>query len=256
MLISFVMVGHARVYARDTATAYTNEDCIACHRTGSEESDLHMAIDAFEASVHGQEITCQDCHSAVVDDEHQNVEGSGAVDCNECHEQENQHGLNGSEKQRPQCHDCHTRHNMLPKADPASSVNPAQLPNTCAGCHPAASGKTDYFSWFPSFQIASHNKGDFATQYSNENCIGCHQGAAVHGGSQPVDDQDCYKCHFTPEKEGAMWGYAHPQAEIDTQPTVFAAASIYQVFVVIGLIALLGKFMDFVFDRFSRKSKR
>lgn len=259
MVITMAMAGHARASASETetATAYTPEDCMECHRTGSEESGLHMSVEEYEASVHGPEITCLDCHTGVIDDEHQSTEGSGAVDCSACHEaQENKHGLNGSDEQRPQCYDCHTKHNMLSKTDPASSVHPDQLAVTCAGCHPAASGETDFFSWAPSFQIASHNKADFGTAYKKDNCLGCHQGAAAHGESEPINDQDCQKCHLSPEAAGAMWGYMHPKADMNTQPTVFAAASIYQVFVVIFLIALLGKFLDLVFDRLPGRSKR
>ncbi len=32
--------------ATDSDTAYTDEACIECHRTGSEESDLHMDVEA------------------------------------------------------------------------------------------------------------------------------------------------------------------------------------------------------------------
>jgi hypothetical protein len=256
VVVSLLTAVPDRITAAESGDGYTNEDCIECHQAGSAESDLHISIEDFESSVHGQEITCLDCHTGVVDDEHQNIEGSGAVDCNECHEQENQHGTQGPAEKRPQCHDCHTRHNMLSKDDPASAVHRDQLPVTCAGCHPLTSGETSFFSWFPSFQIASHAKGDFATRYDTDNCIGCHQGAAVHGDSQPIDNQNCGKCHLSPEGDGAMWGYTHPQAKIDTQSTVFAAASIYQVFVVIGLIALLGKVLDLVFDHIPGKSKR
>jgi hypothetical protein len=255
MVITVLIAGYARASETKAATDYTPEDCIECHRTGSEESGLHISVEEYEASAHGPEITCLDCHTGVVDVQHESTKGSGAVDCSACHEQENRHGLKGPEEQRPHCYDCHTRHHMLPKTDPASAVHPDQLAITCAGCHPAASGRTDFFSWFPSYQIASHKKGDFATDYKKDNCLGCHQGAAVHGESAAIDDQDCGKCHLSPESAGAMWGYMHPKPDMKTQPTVFAAASIYQVFVVIGLIVLLGKFLDLVFDRFSGKSK-
>ena len=33
------------------------------------------------------------------------------------------------------CSDCHTAHGELPSADPASTVNPANLPDTCGRCH-------------------------------------------------------------------------------------------------------------------------
>ena len=215
-----------------------------------------MSAETYEASVHGQEgITCLDCHTEVVDDDHQETEGSGAVDCSACHEQENRHGENGPDEQRPHCYDCHTRHNMLSKTNPASTVHADQLPATCAGCHAVASGETGYFAWFPTFQIASHNKADFATAYEKENCLGCHQGAGVHGESEPINDQNCYLCHLSPQAAGAMWGAMHPTADRHTQPAVFAAASIYQVFIVIGLVALLGKFLNLVFDRSPEKGK-
>ena len=53
-----------------------------------------------------------------------------------------------------------------------------------------------------------------------------------------------------------MWGYMHPRPDVDTQPTVFAAAWVYMVFVGLILVILLGKFLDFVFDRSPGKSKR
>jgi hypothetical protein len=257
-VIIMLMAGHALASETepDAAAAYTPEECIECHRTGSEESGLQISVEAYEASVHGEEATCLDCHTGVVDDEHESTQGSGAVDCSECHEQENRHGQNGPEEQRPQCHDCHTRHNMLTKTDPASAVHPDQLPTTCAGCHAAAAGETGFFSWFPAFRIASHNKADFAIAYEKDNCLGCHQGAAAHGESEPINAQDCQKCHFSPEAAGAMWGAMHPTADRSVQPVIFAAASIYQVFIVIGLIALLGKFLNFVYNRFSGKGSR
>lgn len=255
LVLTLGITGHAG--ASESATAYTTEDCIECHRLESEESTLLISVDVYDMSVHGlEEITCLDCHTVVVDDEHQTTEGSGAVDCSECHEQENQHGWNGAEEERPQCHDCHTRHDMLTKTDPASSVHPDRLPVTCGGCHPASTGDNDYFSWFPAFQIASHNKADFGNTYADDNCLGCHQGAGAHGESEPINDQSCYRCHSSPDEAGAMWGYMHPKADRTTQPAVFAAASIYQVSVVVGLIILLGKILNIVFDRNVGSSKQ
>lgn len=36
------------------------------------------------------------------------------------------------------CADCHTAHSVLPKSDPQSSINPANLVNKCTPCHPKA----------------------------------------------------------------------------------------------------------------------
>lgn len=114
---------------------------------------------------------------------------------------------------------------------------------TCDGCHPDASGDGGYFAWFPSFQIASHNKADFAHAYDKTNCLGCHQGAGAHGEAEPINEQTCYKCHSSAESMGAMWGKMHPQADRHSQPAIFAAASIYQISIVGGLVALLIQFL-------------
>lgn len=236
-----LMVASLPAWAAETDAGYTEEDCIQCHRTGSEESDLHISIEEFKASVHSEEATCQDCHTGVTDDEHQSVEGSGATDCSACHEQENSHGMKAQGKDPVQCQDCHTRHNILAKSDPASSVHPDRLAATCGECHPVASGKSNYFSWFPGFQVASHNKADFSAAYDKENCLGCHQGAGAHGETEPINDENCFKCHSS-EMDGAMWGSMHPDANRQSQPAVFAVGVVYQVFIGILLIMIVGMF--------------
>lgn len=239
--IGWVIVGPVAASASDADAAYTDEECIACHRSGSDESDLQMSAEEYKASAHGDEIGCRECHTLVVDDAHQTTEGSGAVDCAACHEQENRHGMKGAVGDRPLCHDCHSRHNILSKEDPDSTVHAGQLPVTCGGCHPVSAGQTGFFSWFPSFQIASHAKADFGAAYTQDNCLGCHQGDGAHGESEPMNQQTCAKCHFSPDLDGAMWGRMHPEANLQTQPEVFAAASIYQVLIIIGLVLFVGR---------------
>ncbi|MGD8251185.1 MAG: cytochrome c3 family protein [Desulfobacterales bacterium] len=239
VVISLIAANQTWATPSEADAAYSDEDCIECHRTDSQESDLHIDMDAYGASVHSQEITCQECHTGVVDEGHQSIDGSGAVDCSDCHEQENRHG---PEDERLQCHACHPAHAMRSKTDPDSAVHPNQLPVTCGGCHPETSGDTGYFTWFPAFQIASHNKGDFGNAYEKTNCLGCHQGAGAHGEAEPITDDTCYKCHLSAESKGALWGKMHPVADRQTQPAVFAAASIYQVFIGVGLLVLLGWF--------------
>jgi hypothetical protein len=64
---------------------YTPEDCIECHRPGSEESSLHVSIETFEASVHGQAVTCTECHTAIRDEAHMEQSGTDEVACDTCH---------------------------------------------------------------------------------------------------------------------------------------------------------------------------
>ena len=118
--------------AAQAGFAYTPQECISCHKTGSAESKLQISIDEYNASIHGEEeTTCQDCHSLVEDDKHQTTPGAGAVDCGSCHEQENRHGWKSTTGTRPQCYSCHTRHGILAKDDPRSSVHPRRLKQTC-----------------------------------------------------------------------------------------------------------------------------
>ncbi len=69
----------------ETESVYTQEECIECHRSGSEESELQISVEEYKSSIHGQEVTCMECHTKVLDEEHESEEGSGAATCRECH---------------------------------------------------------------------------------------------------------------------------------------------------------------------------
>jgi hypothetical protein len=203
---------------------YTPEDCIHCHRAGSKESSFQMDVERFKRSVHSETLSCLDCHGGIKDETHEKMTSSIVVSCVECHEQENRHGLRGGEDRRPKCYSCHTKHGILGKGDPLSSVHLEALPRTCAACHPVESGKPDYLSWFPSLQIVSHGKQDFGKAYDRSNCLGCHQGAGAHGEKTPINDQGCARCH------NDLMGFMHPKADSAKQPGILASVWLYQIF--------------------------
>lgn len=233
------------------ALAYTSQDCIECHRKDSTVSALRISVKEFEDSIHGREITCQDCHSEVKDETHEKMNGSGVVVCGQCHEQENKHGLSLKITIRPQCHSCHTKHGIYEKNKVVSTVHPGRLRKTCKGCHPIECGETKYLSWLPSIQISSHNKQNFSREYDKGNCLGCHQGRAAHGDKTLLNDQDCAKCHLTAKGQSKLLGYFHPRADFKKQPTIYAAAMIYQLFIV----ALLWGGFRFYTRKFSGNPK-
>lgn len=233
------------------AGAYTDEDCIKCHTGAGQESLLKMSMEQFNGSAHGEEVSCLECHANVVAADHQETPGSGAVDCSACHDTINQHGAGASEG-RPKCFNCHTRHNILSPGDPMSSVYAGRLQQTCRACHPGQSGSIGYLAWFPSIQVASHPKQDFSLVYTRENCLGCHQGRAVHGETEPVDGQNCYTCHLDGDGRNKLWGVMHPEVQPQKQPGVFAAIVTYQ-FVLVMMI--FGGFFWLV-HFFSNVSKR
>lgn len=236
--------------AYDTS-GYTPEDCVGCHKKGSSESGLNISLKEYEASIHGREITCRDCHTGVIDKDHKTMKGSGAVDCSECHEQENRHGLESKNEHRPRCYSCHTTHAVFEKDSERSSVHGKNLKKTCKTCHPAECGARDLMSWLPSLQIASHNKQDFGRAFDADNCLGCHQGMAAHGETGPLNDQDCYQCHLSPEGKPLLLGYIHPQADLDKHPAIFAAGAVY---LLLMLVLFSGGFAFFI-RKFSKKRK-
>lgn len=210
--------------------AFASLDCVQCHRQGAKGSTRQIAVEEFQHSVHGPITPCQGCHTGIQDETHVMVKGSGKVDCGGCHVQENHHGASSTAAQRPQCFSCHTTHAIRKKKDPCASIYPANLKNTCKGCHPSECGERDYLSLLPSLKIASHPKQDLSQYYGKDNCLGCHQGHGAHGDATVLNDQTCYLCHFSQAGRLPLMGYIHPRADRETHPGVFAAAIIGQIF--------------------------
>lgn len=139
--------------------------CGACH------SDVQAV---FDESVHGQAVkngskdspTCTGCHG-----EHSimapaeagslvNAARVSTVTCGRCHGderlntrygfgdkvpafQDSFHGLaiRGGRKTAANCASCHGVHNILASTDARSTVNPANLKQTCGQCHPGVGDK-------------------------------------------------------------------------------------------------------------------
>lgn len=138
--------------------------CGACHSGEFEQ---------YEQSVHGQAHregqsgapTCTDCHGihSITDPAAMRTSDAeralGKTSCSRCHESEvlsreyalpmdrvrsyldSYHGLavkRGS-MAVANCSSCHGVHGILASSDPASSIHPDNLPQTCGVCHPGAS---------------------------------------------------------------------------------------------------------------------
>ena len=100
-LYSFMMMGLLIFLSGNNVGAYTVEECVECHKLGSDKSKLHMPFEEFKGSVHYREdLTCMDCHMDVTDENHETKKGSGAVDCSECHDEENLHGQEAAMEDR------------------------------------------------------------------------------------------------------------------------------------------------------------
>ncbi len=143
--------------------------CVQCHDKEA----------VYRSSIHGKGVAagnmdsaaCHDCHNLHAIDklggatDHKGREFHTKV-CMKCHSDkklmtknkvtnvavksyiESYHGKNyrlGFPDKVAGCADCHTAHSVLPKSDPKSSVNPANLVKQCTPCHPKA---TSSFSKF------------------------------------------------------------------------------------------------------------
>ena len=147
---------------RPCATIRTRVDCSTCHAEVAQ---------TYAASVHGGLVErgdpnaprCTDCHGVHGVKGHQDPASPTYPSqipalCGGCHRTgekaalryqgddvqvvehyvESIHGkglLQSGLVVTATCTDCHTAHHMLPKKDPQSSVNPANIPATCARCH-------------------------------------------------------------------------------------------------------------------------
>lgn len=112
-----------------------SEDCLTCH----EDQEPLIDKTLFKASIHGN-LECTDCHQDIKEIPHEKPKN---VNCSICHQEvakKYSEGIHGKARARgvedaPSCANCHGSHNILPKDDPRSLVNPLNLPATCSRCH-------------------------------------------------------------------------------------------------------------------------
>lgn len=108
---------------------------------------------------------------------------------------ESKHGIAYAMKKRnaPFCTGCHDPHNAN-LSDKESSVRASNLSKTCGVCHEEVLvSSKNVFGKLAMFRINGHKKGNSSVDYSYGNCVGCHQGDAVHGKRK--GDVDCMACH-------------------------------------------------------------
>ena len=108
--------------------------CVNCH---GEHEILPPKDNASEVSATHIPETCSHCHGALGFSEKYGIPVNPVTTFKHSF-----HGIaNELGSQRvANCASCHTAHDVLPPDDPRSSVNPANIPETCgkAGCHPGA----------------------------------------------------------------------------------------------------------------------
>ncbi|AMV70823.1 cytochrome c3 family protein [Desulfuromonas carbonis] len=116
------------------ALAAGNQDSAACNDCHG----LHEIKPLGDPTSHDNRLfhteVCLKCHA-----DQEMMERNGVFQVAVKTYMESYHGKNyrlGFPEKVAGCADCHTSHNVLPAANPDSSVNPGNLVKTCSKCHP------------------------------------------------------------------------------------------------------------------------
>jgi hypothetical protein len=169
--------------------------CGTCHQTLKNPA-FSKPVGLYEKSIHAQKIrqgdysaaTCASCHGGHFIYSLQTQEGKDRMHasayrvCARCHQtqwdtfDDYYHGkpYKDGAPDAPACWQCHASHDVLQKANPESTVNPANLGATCGqtGCH---KGSTEQFGSQAAQLI--HRKGQVQQQNPLIQLIGKIKGA-------------------------------------------------------------------------------
>jgi cytochrome b subunit of formate dehydrogenase len=124
---------HGKAIARGNGLAPVCTDCHGIHSIKA-----HVDPNSSVSAANLARVTCARCHEGVRLSQEFGVEGGRSTTYLASY-----HGLAsklGSDIVA-NCASCHGVHNILPSSDPHSTINRANLVNTCGQCHPGVSEK-------------------------------------------------------------------------------------------------------------------
>jgi len=259
---------------KEVAKPRTNEECMKCHkephltssRLDGSPAELHIRVEEFKQTLHGKKLECIDCHEDAASVRHCRS-GFQKINCLACHSKieglfpfgarerlkkkklripkrkmvgdsyyQSIHGkdLLAGKENAPKCYDCHTRHYVYGAKNELSTVNRANLTETCGYCHKERKIST-LLEHVTTFRLEAHRKGDMSFDYDRGNCIDCHQGEAVHG--LKVNEAPCARCHKTKTKvkEVALAGLGpfHLYPDYENQYSVWCLRNFYGVLLIL-----------------------
>ncbi len=124
---------HGQLVARGETDAPVCTDCHGEHGILSPDDPLSPVSRSRVA-----EMTCSPCHESAVLNEKYGIKTGRLTTFIDSY-----HGLKSKagDTHVANCASCHGIHRILPASDPTSTVNPANLQNTCGECHPNISGE-------------------------------------------------------------------------------------------------------------------
>ncbi|MBN2705795.1 MAG: hypothetical protein JXR89_05065, partial [Deltaproteobacteria bacterium] len=256
---------------------------LASGRLDGSRALLQVDPKIYQQTLHAQKLECVDCHEDTAAARHCRS-GFAKVNCLACHSDseglfpfgarkrlaekgikipkrklmtdsyylQTKHGkaLLAGKKDAPNCYDCHTRHYIFGARIEQSTVNRANLTETCGSCHKERKLST-MLERLSTFRLEAHRKGDLSFDYDRCNCLDCHQGEAAHG--EKVSDAPCGRCHDTKrtEKEISLAGLGpfHLYPDYEKQYPVWCLRNFYGLSVLLLLFGAAGALLLFVLYR-------
>jgi formate dehydrogenase gamma subunit len=127
---AFAQSIHGKVLAEGNTQAPVCTTCHGVHTIKAVKDDDSMVSPRNQG-----DIACAQCHNNVRMTAEFGIPGNRTSSYNASY-----HGMANAvgSKQTASCSSCHGTHNILPKSDPLSTVNPANLVKTCGQCHTGA----------------------------------------------------------------------------------------------------------------------
>lgn len=204
-------------HARAARKGELVEGCMGCHEDMADDERLEFADGSslpllvtpedWEGSVHAGKLSCNDCHTMVVENAHSRTAAGSAreyrleatVTCRRCHyayytrQLDSVHfaELAAGNPEAPTCVDCHGAHSVEPAHWPRVAVE-----QRCARCHEEAS--TAYVQSVHGAAMTGDTPADVPV------CTDCH---GVHRMEDPRTDDFharsyalCARCHSDQER--------------------------------------------------------
>ncbi|MBI4597104.1 MAG: cytochrome b/b6 domain-containing protein [Candidatus Omnitrophica bacterium] len=195
-----------------TAAAEPLEDsaCFSCH--GDPAAGRFIHPEKFSASIHGHNH-CTSCHADIAAVPHDVP--VKPVNCSQCHQLEaevyrqSDHGLavHRGVQEAASCRDCHGNpHELVNVRDPASPVERANIPATCARCH-SQTKEMAKFHLNQAAPIATYEESVHGLALKQgvptaAVCTDCHGSHDLHKATNDASKlfwqqipQTCGKCH-------------------------------------------------------------
>ena len=245
--------------------------CLSCHSrqpdstmtfANDESLSLYINPEAFAASIHGDKLSCTDCHSSITTYPHPERESSSQREyniaqseiCSRCHQNISQmyaasvHGKTVIEEANydtPVCNDCHTSHTI---EDPRTAAFRLESVELCSNCHNDERLMQKYgistnvvktylndFHGRTTALIGKQSEDIWVDEAICTDCHGIHDIQKVDSPDSPVIKANlvdtCRKCHPEATVNFPSAWLSHYEPSIDKASLVFFARWFYRLLI-------------------------